>query len=1116
MKIMFNDYLFLGWALERIAFVEINVNKYSPLCGSSYIKLPKSIENKKAVINVENQDPYCFAWAVTSALYPANGHTSDTSSYPHFSTVLNLTGMSFPVKLRDISKFEEMNNISINVYGLEQIFENNRVKYEVVGPLRYSGRKLYTHINLLLISCECGDENHRCNTNCANSHYCWIKDLSKLVSTQISGSDHKKHFCDGCLLYFNNERQLFQHQKIDCNHIYTTTPTTKLRVDKFGKEIAENILKFENIERQMQVPFVVYADFESILKPINTCEPNPGRSFTNKTFKHEPYSFAYFIKCSFDNSLSKFELYRGSDAAQVFVTRIEADLRNIYHQHMKNIVPMHTLSAQERQDFQNATVCGICEKSFTGEDVKVRDHCHLTGKIRFGAAHSICNLNYKLPNFIPIIFHNMSGYDSHLFIKELCKHKDKVGVIAQNKEKYISFTKHLYMHDYVNMKGETKKKFLRLRFIDSFKFLSASLQNLGANLDDSQLVAMRSFYDDDDKFDLMRQKGVFPYSFMDSLEKLNKTELPSKEEFYDNLNKEHISDADFQRANDVWNLFECQNLGDYSDLYLKSDVLLLCDVFENFRKISLDKYKLDPAQYYTAPGLSWDAMLKLTGVELELLTDIDMIHFFKKGIRGGISQCSERKCIANNKFLPNYDPNEPSSFITYLDSTNLYGYSMALSLPTGGFTWLTEREIDDLDIMNISDEGVHGYVFEVDIHYPQHLHDPHSDLPFLVENIVPPESKSKLTKLIPNLNDKKRYIVHYINLKQAINNGLMVTKTHRVLKFNQSAWLKKYIDLNTDMRNKAKNKFEKDQYKLMNNATFGKTMENVDNRSDIKLVTHWESIRRSMGANALLSRPNFKTCSIFTEDFVAIHMGKQKVVYNKPIYVGFCVLELSKTVLYNFFYNVIKREYGEKASLLYSDTDSLIIKILTDNFYDFIIDNPEKFDTSNYQEGNIYNIPKGAPILGNFKDEFPADPIISFYGTGAKAYYVQSVGNELKKAKGVKRSVIQKELSVDDYRQIVEQGGLIFRKMNTFRSYLHDIYTEIKNKVALSHHDNKRFVIPNTCKTLPWGHSDIQFFQTETEQNMRWLMSAINDVERSSVKNDKIDVLLAAIAELSQ
>ncbi|XP_074035230.1 uncharacterized protein [Leptinotarsa decemlineata] len=333
---------------------------------------------------------------------------------------------------------------------------------------------------------------------------------------------------------------------------------------------------------------------------------------------------------------------------------------------------------------------------------------------------------------------------------------------------------------------------------------------------------------------------------------------------------------------------------------------------------------------------------------------------------------------------------------------------MSQSLPFGGFTWLTASEICQLDINSIPDDSPQGYILEVDVHYPVELHDLHSDLQFLVESIIPPGSKSKIPKLIPNLNDKKKYIVHYRNLKQTVRNGLMVMKTHRILRFNQSPWLK---------------------------------------------------------------------------DFVVIHMDKVKVCYNKPLYLGFSILDMSKTVIYDFFYDVIKKHYGPQASLLYTDTDSLILKIMTDNFYNFMIANVDKFDTSNYRLGNKFNVPVSKSVIGNMKDELPNDTIISFHGTGAKAYHVQSVSDEIKKAKGIKKSVIKNQISIEDNIRIVETGGIIFRKMNVFRSDLHDIYTLMCNKVALSHNDDKRFIIPNTTKTLPWGHNDIEFYQTSSEQN---------------------------------
>ncbi|MGH9021455.1 MAG: hypothetical protein ACRDV0_10690 [Acidimicrobiales bacterium] len=1063
--------------------------------GSSYIKLPKCIEYKKAVVNVVNQDQYCFAWAITSALFPAVSMQAQLGSYPHYASVLNLTGMDFPVKLCDISKFEKLNNISVNVYGIESSFENNKLKYEIVGPLRYATKKLNKHINLLLITEDCDikdDNEHTCDMNCSKSHYCWISDLSRLVSSQISKDHAKLYFCDGCLIYFKSQSSLILHQSHDCKHTYSLTPSEGLKVDKFGKSVPENILKFDSIEKQMRVPFVVYADFESVLKPVETVEPNPQNSYTLKSLKHEPYSFAYFIKCSFDDSISKFELYRGNDAAKVFVERIETDLRLLYNTYLKDIKAMKPLTADQREEFKVAQTCGICERPFEDNDVKVKDHCHITGEKRYGAAHSICNLNYQLPSFVPIIFHNLSGYDSHLFIKELCKHGDKIDVIAQSKEKYISFTKSIYMHDYVDRKtGSLKRKYLKLRFIDSFKFLAASLENLGNGLSTHELKETRKNFVNESQFNLMRKKGVFPYSFIDSMEKMNNPTLPTKNQFYDHLREEHISDESYERAKDVWRLFDCKNLGDYADLYLKSDVLLLTDVFEQFRDTCLKVYKLDPAHYYTLPSLSFDCMLRMSKVELELLTDIDMIHFFKKGIRGGISQCTERKHIANNSYLPNYDETKPTSFITYLDATNLYGHSMSQALPYGSFEWLSERDIIDLNIMDVDDDSPQGYVLEVDVHYPEDLQDVHSELPFLVENIVPPTENAKLTKLIPNLNDKIKYVVHYRTLKQAINNGLMVMRTHRILKFDQSNWLKKYVDFNTEMRNKSTSKFGKDLFKLFINANFGKSMENVEKRKDIKLITQWENSTGKVGARALISRPNFNSRSIFSEDFVAIHMDRLKILYNKPIYIGFSILDISKTVMYDFFYNFIKNKFGNNASLLYTDTDSLILKVYTDNFYSCIAENPDKFDTSNYPEANKFNIVKSISVPGKMKDEFPGDPIISFYGTGAKAYYVKSIQNELKKAKGIKKSVIEKELHLEDYQKIVENGGLIFRKMKTFRSDLHDVYTEIIKKVALSHNDNKRYVIPSSTKTLPWGHSDIQFYETPAEDNLKNLLQVM-------------------------
>ena len=225
--------------------------------------------------------------------------------------------------------------------------------------------------------------------------------------------------------------------------------------------------------------------------------------------------------------------------------------------------------------------------------------------------------------------------------------------------------------------GKLLPKKFEIRFIDSFKFLQLSLsklvENLVKNKNPSDFKNLNKVIKNNSS--LLTRKGVYPYDYVTSINKLKERKLPSKEEFYSKLLDQEISDEDYQHANKVWNTFNCQTLQDYQDIYLKSDVLLLADVFENFRKTCLKHYKHYPCHYYTAPGLAWDACLKETKQELELLKDYDMLMMFEQGIRGGISHISKRYAEANNKYMKDFDESKPSTFIQYLDANNLYGWA---------------------------------------------------------------------------------------------------------------------------------------------------------------------------------------------------------------------------------------------------------------------------------------------------------------------------------------------------------------------------------------------------------------------------------------------------------
>ena len=436
----------------------------------------------------------------------------------------------------------------------------------------------------------------------------------------------------------------------------------------------------------------------------------------------------------------------------------------------------------------------------------------------------------------------------------------------------------------------------------------------------------------------MLRKGVYLYEYADTWERFSEISLPSKEDFYSNLNMEDISDIDYRHANNVFKVFKLENLGDYHDLYVQSNTLLLADVFNNFRDMCLKEYELDPAHLLSLPGLAWQVCLRKTNIELELLTDYDMLLMVEERIRGGICHSIHRYAKANNKHMKNYNNNEGSFYIQYLDANNLYGWAMSKKLPVNGFKWTDNNIINEEFIKNYNENDKKGYIFEVDIKYPKKLHDLHSDLPFLPERM----EINKCKKIVCNLYNKKKYVVHINSLKQALKHGLKFKKIHRIIEFNQEAWLKPYIDMNTELRKLARNDFRKDLFKLMNNSVFGKTMENIRKHRDIKLVT--TDKKRSK----LVSEPNYHTINLISEELSIIEMKKTKVKMNKPIYLGLSILEISKILMYEFWYDYMKPKYNGNVRFCYVDTNSFVMHIKTNDFYkDIASDVENRFDTSN-------------------------------------------------------------------------------------------------------------------------------------------------------------------------
>ena len=339
---------------------------------------------------------------------------------------------------------------------------------------------------------------------------------------------------------------------------------------------------------------------------------------------------------------------------------------------------------------------------------------------------------------------------------------------------------------------------------------------------------------------------------------------------------------------------------------------MLADVFESFRATCLHHYSLDPVHYYTSPGLAWDACLKETGQELQLLHDYDMLMMFERGIRGGMTHIAKRYAEANNKYMDNYDSNKPSTYIQYLDANNLYFWSMSQPLPTHGFKWLKDLTVDSVINLLERRKTNKGYIFEVDLEYPSKLWIPHKDYPLAPERMI----INGVEKLIGSFKPRKNYVVHYQNLRMYLEMGMRLTAVHRGISFYQSPWMEKYIMKNTELRKTAANDFEKDFFKLMNNSVFGKTIENIRKRRNILLVDNLAK------ASQLSTKPNFDRAIIFDRNLIAVHMKKTEVYFNKPVYVGQAILDLSKILMFDFHYDYIRKKYDSKVELLFTDTDS--------------------------------------------------------------------------------------------------------------------------------------------------------------------------------------------------
>ena len=515
-----------GWTIQSVDSHYLNIVKYKPMKGSSYIQLPYELRNSaKGLINMKNEDNECFRWCHVRHINPQEKYPQRIKKVDKpYIEKLDYSGVEFPVSVKHYNKIEKQNSINISVFGYE-----DKQPY----PIYVSKEKYEDHMELLLIT-----ENE-------NKHYVLIKDFNKFMYNQTKHKE-RKHFCMYCLQCFSSERVLNNHKE---NCIQVNGQQAIKMPDKDN-----NILKFNNFHKQQPVPFVIYADFEAITEKIQGCQQNNESSYTEAYQRHTDCGYGYKVVCCYDDKYTKpIQLYRGEKAVYKFMENMLEEVKYCKKVMKKHFDKPLRMTKEDEDEFKKATTCHICDKKYTEKDIRVRDHCHITGKYR-GSAHQDCNLKLRInPKEIkiPVIFHNLRSYDSHFIMQEIGaivkKHayKNKKGeekqmdinAIPNNMEKYMAF-----------MLGN------HLTFIDSFQFMSSSLDKLVSNLPAEALKYTNKKFKGK-KFELMTRKGVYPYDYMDSFEKFNKTELPTKEEFYSILNNEHISDDEYKHARIVWETF---------------------------------------------------------------------------------------------------------------------------------------------------------------------------------------------------------------------------------------------------------------------------------------------------------------------------------------------------------------------------------------------------------------------------------------------------------------------------------------------------------------------------------------------------------------------------------
>ena len=965
---------------------------------------------------------------------------------------------SFPVN--KITLFEEKNShldLAINV-----LYKEEDDIFPCYSSVRHTAKNV---VNLLLFLKKTNEaiQNMEEGEVGGELHYVRIDDMQQLFAdckSTTTGNTYKNKlfFCYNCFNKFYREDTLKKHVQ------WCHTKEGQIQIVPEKGEVVQ----FENRSKTFMNAYTFTFDFETL-----QCEPKRRCKCLDKnecacktTVETEMPAFAYsIVVVDRHNKVEEDLSYVGEDADVQFIHAI-LDLEKRYHKKIKAVEPM-VMTESQKKEHARARICHICNQVIFQN--KVRDHDHISGKY-IGAAHNGCNLRRKESMKLVGFSHNFSGFDSHIIIEALSKKTFSdlhIEAIPLNTEKF----KMLKINSIV--------------MLDSVAFLNDSLERLVENLVASNhtFPIMKQCWPEQEERDLLLRKGVYPYEYATSLKKVLTTKkLPAKKHFYSRLKKEHVSDSDYKHAKEVWNYFDCQSLKDYTKLYCRADTFQLAEAVMQLRNTIYNNFKLDMTHYLSMPMITKDIMLKESGCKIELISDIDMLHWIKSNIRGGLSYVNTRFIDVEAERQERVKRGQKPHFsLLYVDANNLYGAAMRFPMPVGDYKWLKKKERESVlkNINTLSTNDTTGYIFEVTLRYPKHLHKKHSSFPLAPHQLeitdemlsdYAREAKERLTgkrkyrarKLTSTFLARKNYVCHALNLKLYLQLGLQVVKVHKAISFRQERVLKAHVDMCTKSRASAPTMSLKNFWKLLNNSLYGKMIESGANKMDVKINhSRRDAVRRN-------TDPRYKSHKIIGENLSITFLKRKKNRLNSLWAIGFSILEISKYIMQLLFYKKLHPVFKNKVEVIMSDTDSFIIGVPTASADKAAALLADVMDFSNYDPNHPLYSERVKNKTGYLKNEVPTDEIMRAAAIRAKVYVTETKLKKLsQKCKGVKKNVT-KNLDFDTFHELLRQISSKTVEQYSILSKSHRNMLVRQKKTAVTSFDDKRFLLC-AIHSVPYG-----------------------------------------------